>query len=292
MKRILLLVAALPCAAFAQTQFQPPGGLPLSTQVGTVKNGDGTASVTLGSMQSGISANSSGIASLQSSSVSHNDLSSALASYLTQSASDAKYATQTALSSEVSRAQAAEQSNASAISAMQSDYITSGALNGALGSYVTGAALSSALSGYLTQSQAAQTYLPLRALDNPLTLGSDLNVSGDAYFSNNIRVNKIIYTSSTSNTNGQWSGQGFGIDWNTAKPGTGAAEIVNVSPGVRGGLIIYSINTNDTITSSTTPLMDISWSEGAKIGTLTGSGNAYVCVNSSGQLYRSASACQ
>lgn len=94
MNRYLLFLFAIPCSAFAQTQFQPPGGLPLSTQVGTAKNSDGAAAVTLGSMQSGISANSNGLASLQSSSVSHDELSAALAPYETQDVADGKYLTQ------------------------------------------------------------------------------------------------------------------------------------------------------------------------------------------------------
>lgn len=144
MRCALLLVATLPCAAFAQTQtqFRPPGGLPLSTQVGTARNSDGSASVTLGSMQNGIETNSRNIAALQASGVSHDALAAALAPYRTQAAADAEYATQTALSAEESRARAAEQANASAISDIQSSGATKDDLTAALATHATQSALS------------------------------------------------------------------------------------------------------------------------------------------------------
>lgn len=138
----LLLVAALPCAAFAQTQpqFRPPGGLPLSTPVGTARNSDGSPSVTLGTMQNGIETNSRNIAALEASSVSQGALATALVPYQTQAAADAEYATQSGLLAETTRAQNAEQANASAIASLQSTGATKDDLTSALVPYITQAA--------------------------------------------------------------------------------------------------------------------------------------------------------
>jgi len=85
MKRALILAALLPSVAWGQTsaaQFVPPGGLPLETPVGPSRNTDGTAVVTLGSMQADIQQNSAGLAALAASSVTQSDLKTALGAYL------------------------------------------------------------------------------------------------------------------------------------------------------------------------------------------------------------------
>ncbi|GBQ14704.1 hypothetical protein [Swaminathania salitolerans] len=162
-----LLMAGLSGAASARTQFSPPGGLPLTTQIGTATNSDGTPAVTLGSMQEGLEANGRHIAALQNAILSHDALAAELAPYLTQAEAEARYATQEAVAGAISgavqaetdRAGSAERRNAEDIAAIRSGYVPTGTLNTVLRSYVTGSGLDVALAPYLTQDEAEAAYL-------------------------------------------------------------------------------------------------------------------------------------
>ncbi len=77
MKRLAFFAALLPSVALAQTtgtQFVPPGGLPLSTPIGTA--GD-----TLQTVRDGVKQNASGLAGLNASMLTQSDLSAALNDY-------------------------------------------------------------------------------------------------------------------------------------------------------------------------------------------------------------------
>ncbi|GBR06450.1 hypothetical protein [Asaia siamensis] len=85
MRRMAVILSVMPCVAMAQTgpaQFVPPRGLPLETPIGPTRNPDGSAVVTLGSMQDRLAQHDTSLSSLEANGVTQGGLQTALAAYL------------------------------------------------------------------------------------------------------------------------------------------------------------------------------------------------------------------
>lgn len=266
MKRALILAALLPSVAWGQTsapQFVPPNGLPLDTPLGAARNADGTGVVTFATMLAGISA-----------AVTPAQMQSALADYLTISSAASTYATPSsvaaAVQTETNRAEAAEQANASNIATVQSTYVSTNALETTLGSYVTGAALQSALAPYLTQASAANLYLPLTGG----TIKGNLSVSGN-----------ITLPGSTSILS-------HDIAHILALAGDFSTSTQAITNSNNVSLVTYGTGLFNFYSTTLGLVYSISPSSGPTIKPLAGTGNAFACINTSGTLYRSSSACQ
>lgn len=303
MKRFLILAGLLPALACAQTQttkpqFVPPNGLPLNTPLGTARNADGSGTTTFATMQAGIDA-----------AVTSAELTEALTPYLTQSSAEAQYfplsggplagdvtfygkiyargyvptapddkstymcadtsngylypANAPCIPSyvdprystpdQVSSAVDAEKTRAmSAEEGLQTD------LTNVSENYVSNSDFSTSIASYLKSSDAAATYLPL-------TGGS---ITGNVVLSGYVRILSGGYlwlTNPTQDSNNQNIYISFDATDNS---------LYFTNKGVQASNYLTSKFNNLKATS------------------LTGTGNAYACVNSAGQFYRSSSACQ
>ena len=123
---------------------------------------------------------------------------------------------------------------------------------------------------YLTQSQAASTYLPLTggAITGNLSVSGNITLPG----STSILSHDIAHILALAG------------DFSTS------TQAITNSNNV--SLVTYGTGQFNFYSSTLGLIYSISSSAGPTIKPLAGTGNAYACVNASGTLYRSSSACQ
>ena len=138
-----LLVTSLITLQTARSapSFRPPNGLAPETAIGTEKNPDGTAQVTLQTLQNRVAQNSADIEVLSTSSVAKTDLDMALKPYLTGSTAAALFATPAQLSmavkAEADRAKAAEATLEATGGELKASSVTTDGLATRLAAYLT-----------------------------------------------------------------------------------------------------------------------------------------------------------
>jgi len=180
-------------------------------------------------------------------------------------------------------------------------------LGNALDGYVTQISLTSTLSAYLTTSEAQSTYLSRRG-----------GTMSGAISAGNLQGSQAGYYLSPYVFEGQFNApdtnlvQGSAMAWNslTGAGGSGSfgeTDFYNLQGLGSGG---FSFCTGTTAAGCKNNVLmtisgaGVSFSRGAKINGdvsisgaailsgATGSGNAFACFNSNGQVYRSSTACQ
>ncbi|WP_148301004.1 hypothetical protein [Asaia platycodi] len=130
--------------------------------------------------------------------------------------------------------------------------------------------LGNALAPYMTQTQAAATYLPLTggAITGNLSVSGNITLPG----STSILSHDIAHILALAG------------DFSTS------TQAITKSNNV--SLVTYGTGQFDFYSSTLGLIYSISSSAGPTIKPLAGTGNTYACVNASGTLYRSSSACQ